>query len=568
MAGMLIFGVVCDWIGRKNAGTITSVLMLVGNAGMVLFDCDNASTLFVAFSTFFGCFGLGVGGEYRKFLPYFVVSRHLPFSPLSLFASALSASGAAAYHAKDTEAALLDDEDQHHRRILLEAAKTVRRGETIALVFAMQGVGAVVGSLLLLILIYVSKQTRIDCHKASSNSTGNNPEALNGVWRGFYLVGCLLVLMLLLYRWLVLEEDTGHAKIRQRQKLREARLGKTASTSQWKLFKFYAPRLVGTGGNWFVFNFSFYGLKLFSGPILAAINPAGDLVVQNGWLLVNNLCALVGYYCAARVIDIPWIGRKRLQMMSFAVTAFLFMMTAAIFTSAKPQVLMFLFFTSSFFGNFGVNVTTYVMAAETYPAELRGTFHGLSAFLGKTGALLATVTFGILDASQIFWACGATSVIGLLLTFFFSVDLTHVSLAEHDAQLELLLEGRLHVYKGKLNAPQHLSLFEKWTGRHGENDPLWASKLMDREQSREQSKKSLSSSLLHKRRIRAMSSQTRVRELFSMPFEERRDVLSSQDASALLSSSQRKRRHVLSQMPDVAEESERLAGKPEESPES
>jgi hypothetical protein len=26
--------------------------------------------------------------------------------------------------------------------------------------------------------------------------------------------------------------------------------------------------------------------------------------------------------------------------------------------------------------NFGPNVTTYVMAAETYPTELRGTLHG------------------------------------------------------------------------------------------------------------------------------------------------------------------------------------------------
>lgn len=228
MAGMLAFGIVCDMIGRKNAGTLTSILMIVGISGMTLFDSNNTSTLFIAFSTFFAVFGFGVGGEYP-----------------------LTASGAAEYHVENTEDALLDNVDQHHRRVLLEAAKTARRGETIALVFAMQGIGAVLGSVLLLIMIYVSKQTRIDCDKPSSNSTGNNPDALSGIWRNFYLIGLLFVTMLLLYRWLVVEEGTDHDKIQKRKKLREERLG-PASTYRWKVLKFYAPRLLGTGGNWFV----------------------------------------------------------------------------------------------------------------------------------------------------------------------------------------------------------------------------------------------------------------------------------------------------------------------------
>jgi MFS family permease len=228
MAGMLIFGMVCDMIGRKNAGTLTSIIMIVGISGMTLFDSSNTSTLFIAFSTFFALFGLGVGGEYP-----------------------LTASGAAEYHVVNTEDALLDDLDQHHRRVLLEAAKTVRRGETIALVFAMQGIGAVLGSMLLLVMIYISNQTRIDCFKPSNNSTGNNPDALSGIWRGFYLIGLLFVATLLLYRWLILEEGSDHAKIEKRKRIREARLG-PPSTYRWKILRFYAPRLLGTGGNWFV----------------------------------------------------------------------------------------------------------------------------------------------------------------------------------------------------------------------------------------------------------------------------------------------------------------------------
>ena len=124
------------------------------------------------------------------------------------------------------------------------------------------------------------------------------------------------------------------------------------------------------------------------------------------------------------------------------------------------------------------------MAAETYPTELRATCHGISAFMGKTGALLATLVFSHLTSPQIFFVCSGVGVIGSIFTLFFSVDLTHVSLAEHDAQLELFLEGRVEDYKGKLNAKKHLSLYEKLTGRHGEYQPDWAISLVRKDMER------------------------------------------------------------------------------------
>ena len=286
--------------------------------------------------------------------------------------------------------------------------------------------------------------------------------------------------MVLIYRGLILDEgNDGHEKLLARKQRRLEKLGETPST--WKILKFYAPRLIGTGGAWFVWDIAFYGLKLFSGPIFAQINPEGDLVTNNGYLLINNLCALVGYYAAAYVIDKPSIGRKRLQFVSFIICAVLFIITGAIFNTASAQLLLFLYFISSFFGQLGPNVTTYVMAAETYPTELRATCHGISAFLGKAGALTATISFSHMTSPQIFYVCGGAGIIGAFFTLFFSVDLTHVSLAEHDVQLELFLEGRLDEYKGKLNDKKHLSLFERMTGRHGEYASNWANDLISNE---------------------------------------------------------------------------------------
>jgi hypothetical protein len=171
-----------------------------------------------------------------------------------------------------------------------------------------------------------------------------------------------------------------------------------------------------------------------------------------------------------------------MQAASFLILTILFYSSGAIFdrkiANNESGVIIFLFFAVSFFGQFGANVTTYVMAAETYPTELRATCHGISAFLGKAGALIATIVFNNKATKEIFFICGGASIAGFFLTLLFSVDLTLVSLAEHDAQLELWLEGRLDEYKGPLNAPQHLSVFERIFGLHGEYDPDWAEKLV------------------------------------------------------------------------------------------
>ena len=64
---------------------------------------------------------------------------------------------------------------------------------------------------------------------------------------------------------------------------------------------------------------------------------------------------------------------------------------------------------------------------------------------------------------QIFFVCAATSFLGSHCSLVFSVDLMGVSLAEHDAQLEFFLEGKVGEYKGKLSDPKHLSLYERLT---------------------------------------------------------------------------------------------------------
>jgi len=184
MAGMLLIGAVCDLIGRKRAGIITSLLMLLGISIMTFVKTDDIGLQFTVWAAFFAVFGFGVGGEYP-----------------------LSASLAAEMQTMRADDAELDDIGRRRRRVELDQTMTARRGETVALVFSMQGVGAVFGSTVLLVLIYFGNQGTTDCNELGNNSTGNDPNALNGIWRSFYFIGLLFVCSLLMYRFLILEES-------------------------------------------------------------------------------------------------------------------------------------------------------------------------------------------------------------------------------------------------------------------------------------------------------------------------------------------------------------------------
>lgn len=138
MAGMVFMGLTTDFIGRVRAGVLTSCIMIAGVTLMGFYENNNLNDQFIAFAVFFGFFGIGVGGEYP-----------------------ITATNAAVHN---FEVAMIagDEESEHEQRMVIERNATARRGETIALAFAMQGAGAVVGSIFILILIYFSGQSKND----------------------------------------------------------------------------------------------------------------------------------------------------------------------------------------------------------------------------------------------------------------------------------------------------------------------------------------------------------------------------------------------------------------------
>lgn len=107
------------------------------------------------------------------------------------------------------------------------------------------------------------------------------------------------------------------------------------------------PRLLATAGAWFLWDFSFYGNKVFQSTFIKVLSPSGsDLEETLLWTLLNSGVALIGYWLAAAVIDNPRVGRLRLQLLGFFVVCAQLQMYLAVgirlcYNSLRSAVLLF-----------------------------------------------------------------------------------------------------------------------------------------------------------------------------------------------------------------------------------
>ena len=166
----------------------------------------------------------------------------------------------------------------------------------------------------------------------------------------------------------------------------------------------YWRRLVGTAGTWFLLDITFYANGLFSAQVLEMSGIGGskggqpptldELITISRFNIILALAAVPGYWTAVYLIETR-LGRKSLQVLGFLLMAVLYCVMAAAFDAIKSTygVFMTLYALSFFFTNAGPNTTTYVLAAESFPTEVRATLHGISAAAGKLGAALGSGTF-------------------------------------------------------------------------------------------------------------------------------------------------------------------------------
>ncbi|KAG2435009.1 hypothetical protein HYH02_012007 [Chlamydomonas schloesseri] len=415
--GQLVLGFFADRIGRKWGSVATAGTMVVGGILIVASSGPTDRALWAMFTAVQFIFGIGVGGEY----------------PVA------SASA--------------------NERAESSAALSKRRGETVVLVFSMQGWGNLVNTA---VIIAIMAGFRL--YAPPYDSYG-----MEVTWRLSYAIGLIPLISILLYRIFRLRESAVWQKKREAL---QAMGGAKASGVQWRKFsllmRYYWHRNFGTSMSWFVWDFAFYGNKLFQSTFIKIINPHATVIQILEWTLLNSAVALVGYYFAAFTIDKPWMGRMRMQVMGFAWMFVLFLICAVHYdqlsTNKYIHAFQFLYYFSSFWGQFGPNATTWLLPAELAPTEVRSMCHGFSAAVGKAGALVAGVVFGLVDNRTKFWISAFCGLAGVILTVITIPDVTSLDLREGDRRWLAILDGHHDMYHGDAVKPKNLSLIERLLG--------------------------------------------------------------------------------------------------------
>ncbi|MCL5066113.1 MAG: MFS transporter [Firmicutes bacterium] len=168
-------------------------------------------------------------------------------------------------------------------------------------------------------------------------------------------------------------------------------------------------RLIGAAGSWFLIDIAFYGNSVSSQVIMKALLPGAPLVTT---VLVTALifavAAVPGYFVAAHYMD--RLGRKRIQITGFLVMALAYGSLLVVPTIVKvPLMFLVVYAISYFFVEFGPNTTTFLVPSEIFPTNLRGRGHGFSAASGKIGAFV-----GAFFLPLVLKAIGLSSTMGLL----------------------------------------------------------------------------------------------------------------------------------------------------------
>ncbi|CAB1128206.1 MFS domain-containing protein [Candidatus Hydrogenisulfobacillus filiaventi] len=295
--------------------------------------------------------------------------------------------------------------------LMSEYANTRDRGKLVGMVFSMQALGLVAGPIVALTIL----------------GAGASPDL---AWRLMLGLGALPALGIIYLRRTMPESPRYLARVKGeteravRQMEHFSAHAVEAETApeppvRARLGR-YLVTLVGTAGTWFVFDYAYYGNSISTPLIMKMVAPHAALATSIAWtLIVFAVAAVPGYILAFSLMD--RIGHRKLQLIGFAVMGLAFLAIGAIPGLTRMVVpFLLLYGLSYFFAEFGPNVTTFVLAAELYPVNLRTTGHGLSAGVAKVGAFIGVFVFPVLaKALGLAGTLEVTfgfSVVGFLLT--------------------------------------------------------------------------------------------------------------------------------------------------------
>ncbi|RDW69871.1 hypothetical protein BP6252_08891 [Coleophoma cylindrospora] len=141
-----------------------------------------------------------------------------------------------------------------------------------------------------------------------------------------------------------------------------------------------------------------------------------------GNVIINAAGYVPGYFFT--IFFIERLGRRWIQTQGFLVCALMFAILAGGYTHLSTAGKFVCFAIAQFFFNFGPNSTTFIIPAEVFPSRVRGLAHGISAAIGKLGAILSALLFNYLSGptkiglANVLWIFFACNILGAISTWF------------------------------------------------------------------------------------------------------------------------------------------------------
>ncbi len=396
LVGSLTLGPITDRVGRKLMLIVDVVLFVVATTGTAL--AWNAASL-IAFRFLVG---VAIGADYPISVAY--ITENVP----------------ARY-----------------------------RGRLVIGAFTFQAVGAMLGALTGVVVLYLFQVLYPD----------PEPLAVQYAWRWMLGVGVALAVLVAAVRLSVqLESPRYYISRGEYVEASEAAsqlLGETIvitaeqepppETEPATLATLFTPlhrrSTLLASLPWFLQDIATYGIGIFTPAIIAmlAFSTETDFMVREmasakGSALVD-MFLIIGFLCAVALVE--RFGRIRLQIIGFggmAVGLLLLAASGLVAPGGGAEVGLVLagFLVFNLMMNAGPNATTFLLSGEVFPTHLRATGAGFAAAFAKAGAVLGTFVLPIVAKS---WGIppllvGLAVVCGLaaVLTYRFRIETTGQSL--------------------------------------------------------------------------------------------------------------------------------------------
>ncbi|KAH9839082.1 major facilitator superfamily domain-containing protein [Rhodofomes roseus] len=203
--------------------------------------------------------------------------------------------------------------------------------------------------------------------------------------------------------------------------------------------------MVRTACLWFVYDFVVYPKLVFSGGILLTLVD-GDIWRTAGYRLLLVVFALSGSLAGAMVCDT--IGRRNLILVSFVGYVIFALIIGCAYDRLLnvTPLLVVLYALMLFMGNLGPGNLLSLIASESYPSNVRGSFYGVTAAFGTAGAIAGIHAFATIDDNLRkqwgFIIAALCGVVGIVIAYFLpsSPDILPADLSEKDTQRDADVE--------------------------------------------------------------------------------------------------------------------------------